>query len=97
MVEITQYALKGQKLIALGKELLGFQPVLYHIWIFCFLYKTIRIAPNELNLKITIFPYVSSLISNFYMNMEHFKQKRPWLQNATKVFGDDIFNLLKSR
>ena len=31
MVEITQYALKGQKLIALGKELLGFQPVLYHI------------------------------------------------------------------
>ncbi|CUQ46013.1 Uncharacterised protein [Segatella copri] len=39
---------------------------------FCFLYKTIRIAPKEPNLKITIFPYVSSLISNFYMNMEHF-------------------------
>ena len=34
--------------------------------------KQFRIAPNELNLKITIFPYISSLISNFYMNMEHF-------------------------
>ena len=37
-----------------------------------YLYKTIRIAPKELNLKIMIFPYVSSLISNFYMNKEHF-------------------------
>jgi len=37
-----------------------------------YLYKTIRIAPKELNPKITIFPYVSLLISNFYMNMEHF-------------------------
>ena len=34
--------------------------------------KVFCIAPKELNLKITIFPYVSSLISNFYMNKEHF-------------------------
>ena len=37
-----------------------------------FFTKQLELPPKEPNLKITIFPYVSSLISNFYMNMEHF-------------------------